>query len=328
MQLTDPSGRQLKYLRISVTDLCNLRCLYCLPPEGAARKPRDEILSYEEIARVVAAVVPCGVTRVRLTGGEPLVRPQLVTLLQMLGEIPGLEDIALTTNGQLLARFAPALREAGLRRINISLDSLRPTRYREITRGGELAPVLEGLAACREEGLRPIKINVVVVRGLNDDEVGDFARLTLSEPYDVRFIEFMPMGQTGLWSPGAVVPEAETRAAVLRWGRLEPAPTPPTSLGGQAWRLTGGQGTLAFISPLSQPFCRDCNRLRLSADGRLRPCLLSDDCVDLRAILRAGGTDEDVRQAFWQAAAIKPEAHRLEEGAACHPRTPMSAIGG
>jgi cyclic pyranopterin phosphate synthase len=328
MEIRDPSGRKIDYLRISVTDRCNLRCRYCMPAEGIERKDHRDILTYEEIARVVRAVVPCGVTRLRLTGGEPLVRPQVTTLVRMLCGVEGVRDIALTSNGQLLARHARELHDAGLRRINVSLDTLRPERYREITRGGELAPVLEGLAACREVRFNPIKVNAVPIRGLNDDEITDFARLTLTHPYDVRFIEFMPMGDIALWSPEAVVAEAEVRSAIEAVGPLEPADTPATSRGGTAYRLPGARGTIAFISAFSRPFCQACNRLRLTSEGRLRPCLLSDETVDLRAILRSGGSDEDLREAFRQAARMKPAGHHLREGSACHPRTPMSTIGG
>ncbi len=327
-EIRDSFGRRVSYLRISVTDRCNLRCRYCMPPGGVVPKRHEEILRYEEIARAVRAVVSCGINRLRLTGGEPLVRPGIPSLVRMLRELPGVEDISLTTNGQFLARYAGELREAGLSRVNVSLDTLDPERYRDITGGGELAPVLQGLAACRAEGLLPLKVNVVVIRGVNDDQVTDFARWTLEEPYDVRFIEFMPIGDIGLWSEQAVVLESETRAAVETVGPLERAETPATSRGGQAWRLPGARATIAFISPISKPFCAACNRLRLSADGQLRPCLLSDSSVDLRAILRAGGTEADIRRAFVAAAQSKPERHRLGEGAACHPRTPMSAIGG
>ena len=326
--LRDGAGRVVEYLRISVTDRCNLRCRYCMPPEGIARKSHHDILRYEEIVRAVRAVVPLGLTRVRLTGGEPLVRPGLPDLVRMLCAIQGLRDIALTTNGQLLAQYARELRDAGLRRVNVSLDTLQAGRYREITVGGEIGPVLEGLAAVREVGFSPLKINAVVIRGMNDDEVADFARLTIDEPYDVRFIEFMPMGEIGLWSPEAVVPEEETRAAIEALGPLEPAPTPATSRGGEAWRLRGAKGTVAFISPISRPFCGACNRLRLTADGELRPCLLSDRSVDLRAVLRAGACDSYVRAAFVEAASAKPAAHRLREGVTCPTRTPMAAIGG
>jgi len=324
----DSFHRPITYLRVSVTDRCNLRCRYCMPAEGVAPKRHEDILRYEEIARIVAALVPCGITRVRLTGGEPLVRPHVSALVRMLCDLPGLEDVALTTNGQWLARFAGELRDAGLSRINVSLDSLRPDRYREITCGGHLDAVWQGLAACRERGFRPLKLNAVVIRGMNDEEIVDFARLTLTEPYDVRFIEFMPMGEGSFWSPELVVPEAETRAAVETLGGLEPAPTPATSRGGPAWRLPGAVGTVAFISPVSKPFCDRCNRLRLTADGRLRPCLLSDRSIDLRAVLRAGGSDDDLRRACAESAAAKPDGHHLGEGAACHPKTPMSAIGG
>ncbi|MBM3473843.1 MAG: GTP 3',8-cyclase MoaA [Armatimonadetes bacterium] len=327
-ELRDSLDRSIEYLRVSVTDRCNLRCRYCMPPEGVPRKSHDDILRYEEIVRAVRAVVPLGLTRVRLTGGEPLVRPGLPDLVRMLGAVEGLRDVALTTNGQLLAQYARPLRDAGLRRINVSLDTLQADRYREITMGGEIGPVFEGLAAARQVGFSPIKINAVVIRGMNDDEAADFARLTLDEPYDVRFIELMPMGEVGLWSPEAVVPEEETRAAVEALGPLERAPTPATSRGGEAWRLPGARGTVAFISPVSQPFCDECNRLRLTADGKLRPCLLSDRSVDLRAVLRAGACDSYIRAAFAEAACAKPDAHRLREGVTCPTRTPMTAIGG
>jgi GTP 3',8-cyclase len=328
MATTDPHNRCISYLRISVTDRCNLRCRYCMPPEGIRLKSHADILRYEEIVRIVAALVPEGITNVRLTGGEPLVRPGIPRLIRMLCDVPGLEDIALTTNGQLLEREAAALREAGLRRINVSLDTLRPDRYHEITLGGELEPVWRGVAAAREVGLQPIKLNAVLIRGMNDDELADFARLTLELPLDVRFIEFMPMGETGFWSPEVVVPEAEARARIEAVAPLEPAPTPATSRGGHAWRLPGALGTVAFISPLSQPFCSACNRLRLTADGQLRPCLLSDESVDLRAVVRGGGTNDDIRQAFARALATKPEGHRLGEAVPCRPKTPMTAIGG
>ncbi len=327
-ELRDALNRTVEYLRVSVTDRCNLRCRYCMPPEGLPRKSHDHILRYEEIVRAVRAVVPLGLTRVRLTGGEPLVRPGLPDLVRMLCAVAELRDIALTTNGQLLAKFASALREAGLRRINVSLDTLRADRYRDITLGGEVAPVLDGLDAARALGFAPIKINAVLIRGLNEDEAADFARLTLDEPYDVRFIEFMPMGEIGLWSPESVVPEQETRAAIEALGPLEPAPTPATSRGGEAWRLPHAKGTLAFISPVSHPFCDRCNRLRLTADGKLRPCLLSERSVDLRAVLRSSACDSYVRAAFAEATRCKPAGHRLSEGVTCPTSTPMAAIGG
>ena len=326
--IQDRAGRSIEYLRISVTDRCNLRCRYCMPPEGVPRRTHDEILRYEEITRIVAAMAPLGLHRVRLTGGEPLVRPELPELVRLIGTVPGVRDIAVTTNGQLLAKYARELWDAGVRRINVSLDTLREDRYAEITRGGSLAPVMEGLRAAEEIGMSPIKVNAVLVRGMNDDEMTDFARLTLRRSFDVRFIEFMPMGDVGLWSPDAVMREDEVRAAIERIAPLERAETPATSRGGEAWRLPNALGTLAFISPVSSPFCRSCNRLRLTSDGQLRPCLLSDRTVDLRAVLRSGGSDDDIRAAFRQAARDKPDGHSLGEGAACHTKTPMTSIGG
>jgi len=246
----------------------------------------------------------------------------------MLTNLEGVQEVALTTNGQLLWKYAQELWDAGLRRINVSLDTLRPDRYRTITRGGELGPVLDGIEAARALGFSPLKINTVILRGLNDDEVTDFARLTFEWPYDVRFIEFMPMADVALWSREAVVTEAETRARIEALGKLELAATPTTSRGGETWRLPNAQGTLTFISPLSRPFCGSCNRLRLTAEGKLRPCLLSDQVVDLRAILRTGACDSYLRAAFAEAAHSKPERHRLSEDASCVMRTPMAAIGG
>ncbi len=327
-QILDQAGRSIEYLRISVTDRCNLRCRYCMPPQGIERKAHDDILRYEEIARAVAAMAPIGLRRVRLTGGEPLVRPGLPDLVRLIRGIPEIEDIAVTTNGVLLADYAQDLWDAGVQRINVSLDTLRPGRFSEITQGGNLDKVLEGLRAAEAIGMRPIKVNAVLVRGMNDDEVVDFARLTLEKPYDVRFIEFMPMGDVGLWSEDAVVPEQEARAEIERIAPLQAAKSPATSRGGDAWRLPEAAGTLAFISPVSSPFCGSCNRLRLTSDGQLRPCLLSDQTVDLRAVLRSGGTDDDIREAFRAAARSKPDGHTLGEGGACHTKTPMTSIGG
>jgi cyclic pyranopterin phosphate synthase len=286
-------------------------------------------LRYEEIARLVRVFVTLGVRRVRLTGGEPLVRPGLASLVELLRrEAPALEDLAMTTNGQRLAARAADLARAGLDRVNVSLDTLWPDRYRAIA-GGELAPVLAGLAAADAVGLGPVKLNVVLLRGVNDDEIGDFVRLTFDRDVAVRFIELMPLGLDPRWSPSDVVTEGEVRARIeAEHGPLEDVDGPRTSRAGGAARVRGARGTLAFISPLTSPFCRECNRLRLTADGRLRLCLLSDRAVDLGGPLRGGASDETLRARIVAAALEKPRGHALGEEVRCHPTTPMCAIGG
>jgi cyclic pyranopterin phosphate synthase len=324
----------VNYLRLSVTDRCNLRCRYCVPTADFPRQPREEILRYEEVLHLVKHLSSLGIRRVRLTGGEPLVRPKLATLVELIRRhVPLIGDIALTTNGQLLASQAGALRDAGLSRINVSLDTLRPDRYQHITGGGELEPVLKGLETVTTLGFPPPKINVVLIRGLNDDEAADFARWTMTSPYAVRFIELMPLGQSPQWSPEAMVREADVRQALAHLGPLEEIAGAPRALEGPAsapvrYRLGGGPGSIAFISPYSTPFCRSCNRLRLTADGRLRLCLLSERHVDLRGPLRAGAGEAEIQQLVRDALRHKPRGHDLDQENPCHQPTPMCAIGG
>ncbi|HID90183.1 MAG TPA: GTP 3',8-cyclase MoaA, partial [Anaerolineae bacterium] len=284
---SDTYGRPIQYLRVSVTDRCNLRCVYCMPEEGIPLISHEEVLRYEEIVRVVRIAVEMGFVHVRLTGGEPLVRKGIVDLVRELACIPGLDDLSMTTNGILLARHAEDLARAGLRRVNISLDTLRPDRFRRITRWGRLEDVLEGREAALAAGLRPVKVNTVVVRGLNDDEVVDLARLTLEPDWHIRFIEVMPLGEGAHWAGDGVVSAAEIRR------RIEAALGPLTAVRGEAgagparyYRLPGAEGTLGFISPVTEHFCHACNRLRLTSDGRLLPCLLSGVAIDLRTPLR------------------------------------------
>ena len=325
---SDTYGRPIQYLRVSVTDRCNLRCVYCMPEEGIPLIPREDVLRYEEIVRVVRVAVEMGFVHVRLTGGEPLARKGIVDLVRELARIPGLDDLSMTTNGMLLARYAEDLARAGLRRVNISLDTLRPDRFRRITRWGRLEDVLEGREAALAAGLRPVKINTVVVRGLNDDEVVDLARLTLQPDWHVRFIEVMPLGEGAHWAGDGVVPSAEIRA------RIEAALGPLTAVRGEAgagparyYRLPGAEGTLGFISPVTEHFCGGCNRLRLTSDGRLLPCLLSDLAIDLRTVLRSGADDETLREVFRRAVVAKPREHHLAEEPVPAAR-PMSQIGG
>lgn len=330
MLCTDAFDRPIQYLRVSVTDRCNLRCVYCMPEEGVSKITHAEVLRYEEIVRIVRVAVAMGLIHVRLTGGEPLVRAGIVELVTALAAIPGLDDLSMTTNGLLLSRYAGPLARAGLRRVNLSLDTLRPERFTQITRWGRLDEVLSGRQAALAAGLCPVKINTVVIRGLNDDEVIELARLTLDPDWHVRFIEVMPLGNGGHWSGNGVVPAAEIHA------RIEAALGPLASVPGDGngagparyYRLPGAAGTLGFISPVTEHFCQACNRLRLTSDGQLLPCLMSNLAVDLRAPLRAGVDDATLQELFRQAIQIKPRGHRLAETPVPEYLLPMSCMGG
>ena len=308
--LLDQFGRRIEYLRISVTDRCNFRCSYCMPLEGLPWLPKSDILSYEEIAEVVRQLAPMGLRRVRITGGEPTIRPQLATLVRMLRAVPAVEDIALSTNGVRLPVLARELAEAGLDRVNMSSDSLKPERIASIARRDlQFDPVLAARAA-QDAGLAPIKLNVVVMRGINDDEVLDFARLTLDRQWHVRFIELMPGGEMAMLSDDHVVPSDEVLARIAStFGTLTPVDGPARGNGPAAYhRLPGGLGSIGVITPMTHTYCGSCNRVRLTADGRLRTCLFGDHEVDLRTPLRAGlPLDPFVRRAL----AEKPEAHAL-----------------
>ncbi|MBU0494322.1 MAG: GTP 3',8-cyclase MoaA [Chloroflexi bacterium] len=331
MPCLDSFARPINYLRVSVTDRCNLRCVYCMPAEGIDLVRHEDVLRYEEIARVVQAAAALGVCKVRLTGGEPLARRGLPDLVRLIAAVPGIDDISMTTNGVLLPRHADALAAAGLRRVNVSLDSLRPNRFRAITRCGELTDVWAGIAAAERAGLTPVKLNTVVARGLNDDEVVDFARLTLEQPLNVRFIEIMPLGANEHWAGDGYVPMSEVRARIeAALGPLETVRGHDPVVGNgpaRYSRVPGAPGTIGFISPVSEHFCFHCNRLRLTADGKLRPCLLSDDEIDLRAALRGGADDQELETIIAQAIAAKPARHHLDVGDVPHARQ-MAQIGG
>jgi GTP 3',8-cyclase len=327
--LRDRWDRPIRYLRISVTDRCNLRCVYCMPPEGVPWQPHSAILRYEEMAEVARVMAGQGLTEVRLTGGEPLVRPGLPTLVRMLAAIPGIDDIALTTNGVLLETMAAELAEAGVRRVNVSFDTLRPERFARISRGGDWQRVWRGLEAAEAHGLMPVKLNVVVLRGVNDDEIEALARLTLTHPWHVRFIELMPTQNQIPWGDEfppleqAYIPLSEIRA------RLEPLglEETPASVGhgpAKEFRLLGGLGKIGFISPLGEAFCDRCNRLRLTADGKLRPCLFSNIEVPLLPALRAG---EPILPLIEEAVALKPSGHTLHQEPVFLGRC-MAQIGG
>ncbi|HEU4722834.1 MAG TPA: GTP 3',8-cyclase MoaA [Gemmatimonadaceae bacterium] len=308
--LLDQFGRRIEYLRISVTDRCNFRCSYCMPLEGLPWLPKSDILTYEEIGEVVRQLAPLGLRRVRITGGEPTIRPQLATLVRLLRATATVEDIALSTNGVRLPELARELAAAGLDRVNMSSDSLKPDRIAAIARRDlRFDPVIAASAA-QEAGLSPIKLNVVVMRGINDDEVLDFARLTLDRPWHVRFIELMPVGEMAMLSDDHVVPSDEVLARIAReFGALDVVAGPARGNGPAAYhRLPGALGSVGVITPMTHTYCGSCNRVRLTADGRLRTCLFGDHEVDLRAPLRAGLPLEPF---FRRALAEKPEAHAL-----------------
>lgn len=307
--LKDQFGRSIEYLRISVTDRCNFRCVYCMPAEGLAWLPKQEILSYEEITEVARQLAPLGLRRLRITGGEPTIRPDLPKLIAMLKAVDGIEDIALSTNGAKLPAMARDLKAAGLDRVNISADSLRQERIIAIARRDlKFVPVVAFEAAI-EAGLQPVKVNVVVMRGLNDDEVEDFARLTLRLPIHVRFIELMPVGEMAHLTDAHVVSSDEVLARVARIAPLEPAHGPARGNGpAKYYRLASAAGSIGVITPMTHTYCGDCNRVRLTADGRLRTCLYGDHEVNLREPLRAGLR---LQPYFVQALAEKPKEHNL-----------------
>lgn len=311
--MLDPFERNINYLRVSITDRCNLRCTYCMPKEGLSQLGHDDILRYEEIRRIIRVATGLGITKVRITGGEPLVRRGVVEFIASLHALPDLQEISLTTNGILLADCAESLYGAGIRRINISLDSLDAEKYARITRGGDIRAVLAGIRKVRETGFSPIKINIVAIKGFNDDEVLDFARLTLENPYQIRFIELMPLGHAGIENNGRYLSNALVRERIETLGKLEAVNGPGNGSDGPAriYRLAGGRGEIGFISPVSRHFCSSCNRLRLTAEGHLRVCLLSDDETDLKTPLRAGCTDTDLRGLMEGAISRKPLQHEL-----------------
>ena len=324
--LSDSFQRPINYLRISVTDRCNLRCLYCMPEEGVTLMSHGDILSYEEIYTVVKAAAGLGINKVRLTGGGPLVGGGLAGLVGVLAAINTIDDISLTTNGILLADHAAGLKAAGLRRVNISLDTLRPERFRQITRCGTLEETLRGIEAARVEGLNPVKINVVVMAGVNDDELTDFAARTVNDGWHVRFIEQMPVnGEEPLATRLVSVSEMKKRLASM--GTLEPWKVAVGNGPARYFRLPGAAGTIGFITPVTEHFCYQCNRLRLTADGKLRLCLLNEDEIDLKGPLRSGASDAELSDIITRAIAGKPLGHHLAEGKKRTGR-PFSQVGG
>jgi len=331
MTQIDAYNRPISYLRISVTDRCNLRCVYCMPPEGVPSQPHESILRYEEIELIVQAAAELGITKIRITGGEPLVRLGIADLVRRIAAVPGIDDLAMTTNGTLLADYAADLAQAGLKRVNVSLDTLQPERFRRITRLGTLEDVLTGMEAAHEAGLCPVKINTVVIRGLNDDEVIDFARRTLESDWNVRFIEMMPVGtwslEQGGWRDQVVTAQEIHSNIEATLGPLLPAKMHPTNGPARYYRLPDAKGTIGFIAPISEHFCYRCNRLRLTADGYLRHCLLSDQEIDLRTPLRRRAGIAEIKDLLNQSIRNKPKQHNLDQQRIPAKRT-MSEIGG
>ncbi len=325
--LQDQFGRTMDYLRISLTDRCNFRCLYCMPASGMQFQPRDEILTDHELIRLVGIFAGQGVTKIRLTGGEPTIRPHLTDLIRAFKSFPGIREMAMTTNALLLANKAQDYKDAGLDRVNVSIDTLDPARFRFMTRGGRLDLVWQGIEAADRVGLGPIKLNSVVVRDHNQNDVLELARLTLTRPWQVRFLEIMPMEGVGMIYEEGLVTSAETLSDLeSEFGPLEQLPSRDSDPA-RVWRIPGAAGTIGFISPMSEPFCETCNRVRLTADGNLRLCLLHGDEVNLRDPMRQGASDTELADLIRQGVWAKPWGHAAWEE---HIRTirGMSQIGG
>jgi cyclic pyranopterin phosphate synthase len=330
--MLDHYDRDINYLRVSITDRCNLRCTYCRPKEGISLKGHADILRYEEILRVVSQTVKMGLIKVRLTGGEPLVRRGFVEFAGDLKKIKGLQDISLTTNGILLAQYAEDIFRAGITRINISLDSLDKEKYFQITRGGNLDDVFRGIAAAEKAGFAPIKINTVLMKGFNDNEALDFVRLALSKPFQVRFIEMMPVSEVSAGRSADFLPTRQLLETINRRFRLEPLAGKKNKSDGPArlYKMKDGLGEIGFINPVSDHFCSTCNRLRLTADGKLRACLLNDVEIDLREALSRHCDDDELAGLIREAILLKPQKHDLDctdrHLKKCH--RDMSDIGG
>lgn len=326
--LVDRFGRIHTNLRISVTDRCNIRCFYCMPAEGVQFKPRHEILSFEEIERFVRVVARLGIRALRLTGGEPLVRAGLTTLVARLAAVPGIDDLAMTTNGMLLAEHAAALKQAGLQRLNISLDGLREATFQRITRRRGLEQVLAGIAAAQRQGFRKIRLNAVAIRGITEDEIVPLARFARQQRLELRFIEFMPLDAERRWQTDQVLPGEEIRARLAdEFGPLVPAARPDPNQPAVDYAFADG-GLVGFINPVSEPFCRDCNRLRITAEGQIRNCLFSTAEWDARAVLRGGGSDEQLAALVRTCVRGKQPGHGLDEPGFLRPRRAMFQIGG
>lgn len=326
--MKDKLGRNINYMRISVTDRCNLRCRYCMPEEGIEKKGHIDMLTLEEIFEVVKACANLGTDKIRITGGEPLVRKGLTGLIEKISALESIKDIAVTTNGVLLKNLAHDLKEAGLKRINVSLDTMDSKKYEYITRGGNIKDVLEGIAEALKAGLTPIKINTVLVKGFNENEIGDFVKLTLDKNIDVRFIELMPLGQAASFASEHYLPNTEV---LKRFKELEPIEAADKSSPAKYYKLPGAKGRVGLINPISHKFCDNCNRIRLTADGKLKPCLHSNKEIDIRGILRDRHIDDKysaLMRAVEEAIQAKPEHHTLNDLCSKPIERDMYTIGG
>lgn len=327
--LIDGFGRVHTDLRISVTDRCNIRCFYCMPLENVRFRPRHELLTFEEIARLVHVVAEMGVDKLRLTGGEPLVRQDLHRLIQQLAAVPGIRDIALTTNGMLLTEQAQALRDAGLRRLNVSLDTLSPEKFVRISRREGFQRVLDGLFAAQRVGFDKIKLNAIAIRGLTEEDVVPLGRFGREHGFEVRFIEFMPLDAEAAWRSDQVLTGEEIRSLLERHiGPLQPVVPDDPSQPATSFRFADGQGSVGFINPVTQPFCDRCNRLRITAEGQIRNCLFSTEEWDVRAVMRSGGSDSEIARLVRAAVAAKRRAHGINTDDFVKPERAMYQIGG
>lgn len=317
--MIDSYGRNINYLRISLTDLCNLRCQYCMPKEGISKIDHGEILRLEEIEKMAAEFVALGISKIRITGGEPLVRKGILNLVENIGKL-GLKDFTMTTNGLLLKKYAKDLKNAGLNRVNISLDTLDEKKYKDITRGGSIKKVLEGIEEAKKVGLIPIKLNVVLIGGFNENEIEDFVNLTKNEKIDVRFIELMPIGEAKDWSLDKFIPNS---TVLERVQDLKPIKRDDISSPANYYKLPEGKGKVGLINPITCKFCENCNRIRLTSNGMLKLCLHSDEEIDLKEPLRNG---VDIKEIILNDINKKPKAHHLEEGK--YTSRNMVSIGG
>jgi len=324
----DPFGRSIEYLRLSITDRCNLRCRYCMPEEGVPPLAHGDILSYEELLRIARAAITLGIRKIRVTGGEPLIRRGVVEFIRQLAELPNTPEIVLTTNGLRLAELAAPLKAAGLQRVNVSLDTLRPERFVQLTRREGLRQVLDGLCAAETAGLNPVKINVIPLKGINGDELLDFARLTLTHPWDVRFIEFMPISPDLELSPVERISMAEVEEQLAAFGPLEALPRGSSAGPARLYRLPGAQGCVGLIPAVSGHFCPECNRLRVTADGRIRGCLFGNQEIDLKTSLRSGNDERALAELLHAAVCSKPEKHTIDSPVFTPPNRRMQGIGG
>ncbi|MEN2986357.1 MAG: GTP 3',8-cyclase MoaA [Thermodesulfovibrionaceae bacterium] len=321
--MIDRYNRQINYLRVSVTDRCNLRCIYCMPKSTKKFLPQKEILSYEEILRIISLATKIGINKIRITGGEPLIRKDVVGFIEKASKIREIKDIGLTTNGVLLRKYAKDLKSAGLKRLNISLDSLNRDKYETITGVDALKEVLEGIKEAERLGFDPIKINIVVMKGINDDEIVDFVKWSKKVPYQIRFIEFMPIGENSKWSRDLFMSREEIKKKIERISKLTSVKVDKSGPA-EYFTVENSKGLIGFISPLTTHICQRCNRLRLTADGKLRPCLFSDREIDLKSLIRAGANDSLIREMLVNAVYLKPSG--ISQNA--HPLKAMSMIGG